>query len=82
MSEKFEDLINHESEHVSRVAKLLLEAKQELEKGNMTKVEFDELAGDMVDMLRVEELSEDLEMRTKVRSAVSILEKIIGSIPL
>lgn len=76
---KIEDFVGHENKHISKIANLLVEAKELLKNNELSKSEFIELKDDLFDNIKIDDLADDLEMRNKLREALSALKEIAGA---
>ena len=80
MLEKFEDYFDHEEPCIAEAAKILAEAKEALATGDITKSEFDEIANDVLQIKRVDELADDLDRKRLVGEALDGLILIASNI--
>lgn len=76
----FEDFLEHNDPHVRGVAELLKDAKVAMDEGNISPEEFKELANDIFDMTKVDELSDSLERKNKIRAGLQLLREVISGL--
>lgn len=77
----FKDFIHHDEEKVRQAAQLLAEAKLEMEAGNITHEQFEELAEDILEIGEVNDLVDSLERKLAIEKAFSIFKLIMRAIP-
>lgn len=77
----FKDLFDHDDEEVRAAAKLLNEAKEGLESGQLTREQFDELVEDALQIREIDGLADDLERKIAMEKAIDLFKAIISAIP-
>lgn len=70
-------LIGHADPIVSETAELLKQFTEQLQNDEMTKDEFAELARNLLDMKRVDELTNDIERKVEIAKAFGMLWNIV-----
>ena len=78
---KFEDYATHEEESVREVASFLVQAKEALDAGDMSRSEFDEIAEDILQIDTVNKYTDVLERKIKIQTAFKALMAIVKLIP-
>lgn len=79
---RFEDFLGHEYDVIAQMAELLTEAQNELDAGNMTKSEFDEIANNLLDFVQIDSLAGDVDKKIIIKEAIEILKFIADHIPM
>lgn len=76
----FDDFFNHENKIIKGLAVTLGGLKESLNKGDITKSEFEELANDILEYERVDDLSSDLDQQVMIKEAVDIFKVLVKGI--
>ena len=82
MAEKFEDFFGHNEEAVDQAAHLLAEAEEALKVGDINQSEFDEIAEDILEIHRINELTSDVNRKATIKKMYDNLRSIVSSITL
>lgn len=73
----FDAVLTHPDHLVSETATLLQEFTQQLESGELSEAEYKELACDLLDMQRIDEMALNLGRKTEIARAFQQLMQII-----
>ena len=73
----FDALLDHSDPLVAETAMLLQDFTQQFENDEMSEAEYKELACDLLDMQRIDEMSLDLAHKTKIAKAFQQLMDIV-----
>lgn len=77
----FEQFTNHNDQYVQKVAKKLEIYNQMYENNQISYDEFQELAQDILDLEKINQLASDLERQVLIKQAFDLMIKIIQAIP-
>ena len=77
---KFEEFLNHEDDDLADIARSLSDYETMLEVGQISESEFNELADDLLEYTKIDELSDDLERQVMYKKAFDALKKIVSII--
>ena len=78
--EKFEDYFDHEEPCIAEAAKILAEAKDALKTGDISKSEFEEIANDVLQIKKVDELADTIDRKRAIGEALDGLILIASHI--
>lgn len=76
--DKFEDFFKHEETGVALTAGKLAQLENLMKKGELSKSEFAELANDLLEYDRIDELADDLERQIMYKKAFDVLKTIVS----
>jgi len=76
----FSEFLKHDEEVVRRVAGVLRELSESLDLKSISKEEYDELVGDLLDMNKIDNLATSIEQKAKLEKAFNALSTIVGSV--
>jgi len=82
MSRRFEDYLDNEYDVVAQMAKLLLEAQQGLDSGDLSRSEFDEIGKNILEFVEIDKLTSDVDQKAFMREAIDALIFIVDHIPM
>ena len=77
---KLEDFLEHEDEEINKVASILTAAETAYQSGNITKEQFDELANDAIENVKIDQLADSLERKIMLQEAIEHIKTIVGAI--
>ena len=77
----FEQFTNHDDQYVQKVAKKLEIYNQMYENKQISYDEFQELAQDVLDLEKINQLASNLERQILIKQVVELMIKIIQAIP-
>ena len=76
----FSEFLNHEEEVVRDTAKMLQELVGTYQTRFLKKEEVEELASDLLDMAKIENLSESIERKANIEKAFNALKLLITTL--
>jgi len=82
MSRRFEDYLDNEYDVVAQMAKLLLEAQEGLDSGDLSRSEFDEIAKNILEFVEIDKLTSDVDQKAFIKEAIDALIFIVDHIPM
>ena len=65
---------------ISELAQQMISLKFDLNNGDISQDEFDELVGDVMDLEQIHELVDNIERKANVEKAAKAIAKIVGMI--
>lgn len=74
-----DEMIGHADPIVSEAAGLLKQFTQQLQDGEMTKEEFVELSRNLLDMKRINELTDDIDRKVAISQAFQLIYNAIST---
>lgn len=74
-----DEMIGHTDPIVSEAAGLLKQFTQQLQDGEMTKEEFVELSRNLLDMKRINELTDDIDRKVAISQAFQLIYNAIST---
>jgi hypothetical protein len=77
---ELKEFLEHEEESIRKTAEVLQELTETLESGTLSKEEYDELVGDLLDMKKIDELADTIERKAIIEKAFNLMTQMLSSV--